>query len=121
MNRQTRNVLFLLGAIVAIVVFAQGKACADVVWRDALLENNYVPFGEDGTPNRPVPGDQLGDTITLDGTARNLTRITMNIALNNSAGSPAPADDTWTADIYLNDGPPDPSGLLQPGTLIGTS
>ena len=121
MNRQTRNVLLLLGAIVAIAVFAQGKARADVVWRDALLENNYVPFGEDGTPNRPVPGDQLGDTITLDGTNRTLTRITVNVALNNSVGSPAPATDTWTVDLYLNDGDPDPSGLLQPSTLIGTA
>ena len=107
--------------LLAMFVIAGRSARADVVYLAATLENNYVPFGEDGTPNRPVPGDQLGNTITLDGTARNLTRITMNIALNNSAGAPAPADDTWTADIYLNDGPPDPSGLLQPSTLIGTT
>jgi len=89
----------------AMFVIAGRSARADVVYQAETLENNYVPFGEDGTPNRPVPGDQLGNTITLDGTARNLTRITMNIALNNDAQNPDPADDTWTADIYLNDGP----------------
>lgn len=121
MKRQSKNVLLLIAGIVAIVAMTQGKARADVVYRDILLENNYVPFGEDGTPNRPVPGDQLGNTITLAGTNRTLTRITVNVALNNSVGAPAPATDTWTVDVYLNDGDPDPSGLLQPGTLIGTA
>ncbi len=121
MTATMKNVLALVGCIVTMIAVTQGNARADVVWRDQLLENNYVPFGEDGTPNRPVPGDQLGDTITLAGTNRTLTRITVNVALNNSAGSPAPATDTWTVDLYLNDGNPDPSGLLQPGTLIGTA
>ena len=106
--------------LAAMFVIAGRSARAAVVYQALTPENNYVPFGEDGTPNRPTPGDQLGNTITLAGTARNLTRITMNIALNNSVGSPADADDIWTADVYLNDGAPDPSGLLQPGTLIGT-
>ena len=64
----------------------------------------------------------LGNTITLDGTNRTLDRITFNVALNNSAGTPAPATDDWTVDVYLNDGPVDPaSGLMQPGTLIASA
>ncbi len=118
---QIKNVLVMVAGIVGMIVVTEGNARADVVYRDQLLENNYVPFGEDGTPNRPVPGDQLGNTITLSGTNRTLDRISVNVALNNAAGSPAPATDTWTVDLYLNDGNPDPSGLLQPGTLIGTA
>jgi len=108
--------------IVALAVAASlvgQNAHADIVWRANAPENNYVPFGEDGTPGRPVPGDMLGDTITLDGSARNLTRITVMVALNNAAGNPLPATDTWTLDLFVNDGPVDgKSGLQQPGTLI---
>ena len=107
--------------LAAMFVIAGRTARADVVYQAVTFEPNYVPFGEDGTPNRPVPGDQLGNTITLDGTARNLTLITMSVALNNAAGNPDPATDTWTLDVYLNDGDPDPSGLQQPGTLIASA
>ena len=121
MTTQIKNVLAMVAGIVAMIVVTQGNARADIVYRANVVENNYVPFGEDGTPNRPVPGDQLGNTITLDGTNRTLDRISVNVALNNAAGSPAPATDTWTLDLYLNDGDPDPSGLLQPSTLIGSA
>ena len=121
MTTQIKNVLKVVVAIVAIIAVNQGNARADVVYRADAPENNYVPFGEDGTPNRPVPGDQLGNTITLDGTNRSLDRITVQVALNNSVNNPAPATDTWTLDLYLNDGAPDPSGLLQPGTLIASA
>jgi hypothetical protein len=89
---------------------------ADVVYEDIALAWNFVPFGEDGTPNRPVPGDMLGNTITLDGTNRTLDRITIAVS---TGWNPAVGTDTWTVALYLNDGPIDEaSGLMQPGTLI---
>jgi hypothetical protein len=121
MKSRTNN-LFVAVAILVTILVAGRDSRADVVWRAIAPENNYVPFGEDGTPGRPVPGDMLGNTITLDGTNRSLDRITIDVALNNAAGSPAPATDTWTVDLYLNDGPvDDASGLMQPGTLIATA
>jgi hypothetical protein len=109
-------------ALVFALVCTAGIVRADVVYQASVLENNYVPFGEDGTPGRPVPGDMLGNTITVAGTNRTLDRITIAVALNNDAGNPDPATDDYTVDLYLNDGPVDPaSGLMQPGTLIGSA
>ncbi len=116
------NYLFVAVIVVFTTVVAGRDARADVVYRATSPENNYVPFGEDGTPGRPVPGDKLGNTITLGGTNRSLDRITVDVALNNAAGSPDPAMDTWTLDLYVDDGPVDPkSGLGQPGTIIGSA
>ena len=113
--------LFVAVAVVVTILAIGRDARADVVYQATTPENNFVPFGEDGTPGRPVPGDQLGNTITLDGTNRSLDRITVDVACNNAGGVPDPANDTWTLDLYLNDGPDDPkSGLQQPGTLIGS-
>src|ERR1700687_5418224 len=119
--KQSRNSFYVMAAGILAMAVAVPAARADIVDRANGFENNYVPFGEDGTPGRPVPGDQLGNTITLDGTNRSLDRITVNVALNNAAGTPPAGTDTWTLDLYLNDGPADPSGLLQPGTLIGSA
>jgi hypothetical protein len=119
--KSRKNTLFVMVAIVVTVLVAGRDARADIVYQATTPENNYVPFGEDGVPGRPVPGDMLGNTITLAGTSRSLDRVTFDVALNNSLGAPLPATDTWTVDLYLNDGPDDPSGLLQPGTLIASA
>ncbi len=117
-----RNFFVMVVGIAATMLVAGTVARADIVFQATTPENNYVPFGEDGTPGRPVPGDMLGNTIALAGTSRSLDRVTVGVALNNSLGSPAPALDTWTVDLYLNDGPVDPaSGLMQPGTLIASA
>ena len=109
----------LIVALAVAALLAGQNARADIVWRANAPEANFVPFGEDGTPGRPVPGDMLGDTITLAGSARNLDRITVVVDLNNATGNPLPATDTWTVDLFYNDGPVDgKSGLQQPGTLI---
>lgn len=114
----TKSTKLIIALAIAASLAGQ-NARADIVWRANGFENNYVPFGEDGTPGRPVPGDMLGNTITLAGSARSLDRITVTVSLNNAAGSPLPATDTWTLDLFLNDGPLDgKSGLNQPGTLI---
>jgi hypothetical protein len=106
-------------AIVVTSLLGGWIARADIVYRASGIENNFVPVGEDGTPGRPVPGDMLGNTITLAGTSRSLGRITVDLSINNAAGTPSPATDTWTVHLYLNDGPIDPaSGLMQPSTLI---
>jgi hypothetical protein len=76
--------------------------------------NDFIPFENDGTPNRP-PGDHLGNQITFGGTARELFHVQVVFA------SIGPKEvDTYTLDLYRNDGPIDPSsGLHMPGTLIG--
>lgn len=120
MNLQSRKNLFVfIVAVFAATVVGHPVARADIVWQDVAAENNYIPFGEDGTPGRPVPGDALATTITLDGSNRTLDRITVVVALNNAAMAPLPATDTWGVTLYLNDGPiDDKSGLGQPGTAI---
>jgi hypothetical protein len=75
--------------------------------------NDFIPFENDGTPNRP-PGDHLGNEITFSGTSRLLDHVQVVFA------SIGPKEvDTYTLDLYRNDGPIDPtSGLTMPGTLI---
>jgi hypothetical protein len=108
-------------AVIGLIVMGR-DARADIVYQANGFEPNYIPFGEDGVSGRPVPGDMLGNTITLAGDSRSLDRITIDVALNNAGGSPDPALDTWTVDLYLNDGPDDAkSGLMQPGTLIASA
>ena len=119
--KQSRNSFYVMAAGILAMAVAVPAARADIVYQANGAENNFVPFGEDGTPARPVPGDMLGNTITLDGTNRSLDRITVDLSCNNAAGTPLPATDTWTVDLYLNDGADDPSGLQQPGTLIGSA
>ncbi len=121
MKLQLRSFYVTVVGVVALATLVP-VARADIVYQANGVENNYVPFGEDGTPGRPVPGDMLGNTITLGGTNRSLDRITVDLSLNNAAGVPAPATDTWTVALFLNDGPVDPaSGLMQPGTMIGSA
>jgi len=78
-----------------------------------LDSGDFIPFENDGTPNRPN-GDHLGNQITFAGTARYLDHVQVVFA------SIGPTElDTYTLDLYKNDGPIDPtSGLHQPGTLI---
>jgi hypothetical protein len=123
MSLQSKKKLFvIIIAVFAAIAVGRPVARADIVWQDVAAENNYVPFGEDGTPGRPVPGDVLGTTITLDGTNRTLDRITVAVALNNAAMMPLPTTDTWTVTLYLNDGPTDDkSGLGQPGTAFASA
>ncbi len=93
----------------------RGIASADsVIYVDtAAGSNDFVPFENDGTPNRPN-GDQMGNQVTFAGTARYLDHVQVAFA------SIGPKEiDTYTLDLYKNDGPVDPnSGLNQPGTLI---
>ncbi len=78
-----------------------------------LNSDDFVPFENDGTPNRPN-GDHLGNQITFAGSERYLDHVQVVFA------SIGPKEvDTYTLDLYKNDGPIDPnSGLHEPGTLI---
>jgi PEP-CTERM motif len=89
-------------------------ARADSIYNvTGLGSGDFVPFENDGTPNRPF-GDRLGNEITFAGTARYLNHVQVVFA------SIGPKEiDTYTLDLYKNDGPIDPtSGLREPGTLI---
>ncbi len=103
-------VLVLVGLFQALCPPARGDSIYNVT---AAGSNDFVPFENDGTPNRPV-GDQMGNQITFAGTARYLDHVQVVFA------SIGPKEvDTYTLDLYRNDGPIDPSsGLREPGTLI---
>jgi hypothetical protein len=92
-----------------------GIASADTVIYNANAagSNDFVPFENDGTPDRPN-GDHLGNQITFADGPRYLDHVQVVFA------SIGPSEiDTYTLDLYKNDGPVDPgSGLNQPGTLI---
>ena len=87
---------------------------ADLIYNvTALDSNDFIPFENDGTPDRPA-GDHLGNQITFAGTSRELVHVQAVFA------SIGPKEiDTYTLDLYRNDGPIDPgSGLAMPGTLL---
>jgi hypothetical protein len=93
----------------------RGVASADSVIYDVtgLNSNDFVPFENDGTPNRPN-GGHLGNQITFAGSERYLDHVQVVFA------SIGPKEvDTYTLDLYKNDGPIDPNSRLnRPGTLI---
>ena len=107
----------LIGAFIALAAIGVASfpgAKADNIYNvTAAGSNDFVPFENDGTPNRPF-GDRLGNEITFAGTARYLNHVQVVFA------SIGPKEiDTYTLDLYKNDGPIDlTSGLHQPGTLI---
>jgi PEP-CTERM motif len=93
-----------------------GAARADLIYNvQGNDSNDFVPFEDDGTPNRP-PGDHLGNQITFAGTERALFHVQVVLA------SIGPTEiDTYTLDLYRNDGAIDPgSGLHRPGSLIAS-
>lgn len=103
-------VLGLVGLIQALWTTARADSIYNVT---AAGSNDFVPFENDGTPNRPF-GNQMGNEITFAGTVRYLDHVQVVFA------SIGPKEvDTYTLDLYRNDGPIDSnSGLREPGTLI---
>jgi hypothetical protein len=102
-------------AVFALTVSGLGGALeADTIYNvTAQDSDDFVPFENDGTPNRPN-GPEMGNEITFGGTARYLDHVQVVFA------SIGPKEiDTYTLNLYKNDGAIDPnSGLPQPGTLI---
>lgn len=100
----------------ALTIFTCHTATrADTIYNvTGLNSSDFIPFENDGTPDRP-PGDHLGNQITFGGTDRELYHVQAVFA------SIGPKEiDTYTLDLYRNDGPINPgSGLAMPGTLIG--
>ena len=119
MNRPNprRSAIRAVGLAVGLLLspLGRGPAAADTVIYDVTGagSSDFVPFEDDGTPNRPN-GDHLGNQITFAGGPRYLDHVQVVFA------SIGPKEvDTYTLDLYKNDGPLDPaSGLHQPGTLI---
>ncbi len=115
----SRRVLVFAVAAVAVLWMAivppwPPDARADLIYNvTAAGSDDFVPFENDGTPNRPL-GGRMGNEITFAGTARYLDHVQVVFA------SIGPKEiDTYTLDLYKNDGPIDPSsGLHEPGTLI---
>lgn len=95
------------------------SANAQILYRShtGAAFSNFIPFGPDCTPNRPTPGDRLGNQITLAGTNRLLDDIQASFGLNTNFGqNPNPATDFYIADLDKNDG----TGGA-PGTLFASS
>jgi hypothetical protein len=90
--------------------------CAGTARADVIFQNNtdffqggsinYVPFRDDGTPNRPA-GSFLGETVTFAGTARQLDSVMLGVY--NESGSTF----TYTLDLYAGANP-------NTGALLGS-
>ena len=112
-------ILPLLKKCAAAATFATllaGSATASmVVYQASDSTINFIPDSDDGTPNRPT-GDMMGNTVTLAGTERYLTSLTVRAATSDLTLP----DQTVSLSLYLNDGAADSggSGILQPNTLI---
>lgn len=105
---------FSVFALTLALICAGNAAKADNIYNvTAQDSNDFVPFENDGTPNRPY-GNEMGNQITFGGTARYLDHVQVVFA------SIGPQElDTYTLDLYKNDGPLDSAtGLYAPGTLI---
>jgi hypothetical protein len=114
MNSDARRAGVALLALTMALLGSGAVAKGDNIYNvTGLNSNDFIPFENDGTPNRPN-GDHLGNEITFAGTARYLTHVQAVFA------SIGPKEvNTYTLDLYKNDGPIDPgSGLNQPGTRI---
>jgi hypothetical protein len=105
----------LSAVLICAVVFVWSlPSRATTVYQTANDYNtpaNFVPFADDGTPGHPNPGSYIGDQVTLAGTDRNVTSVSVTFGTNT-----APATDQYTCQLYENDGL---GG--GPGTLLGSS
>jgi hypothetical protein len=97
-------------ALLAPVSNVRADSIYNMIAQDS---NDFIPFENDGTPNRPF-GSELGNEITFGGIACYSDHVQVVFA------SIGPKEfDTYTLDLYKNDGQIDPSsGLPEPGTLI---
>ena len=110
-----RQCLFSLTALVCVVTPAASAQVYQSTTGSSF--SNFIPLGPDGTPGRPVPGDHMGNQITLAGTNRLVDEVRVSFGLNTNFGqNPNPATDNYTVDFYRNDG----AGGA-PGTLFSTS
>jgi hypothetical protein len=98
------------------LAMSSGVAKADVIYQnntDFILPGgklNYVPFRDDGTPNRPH-GSQLGQTVTFAGTARQLDSVVLGA--HNGFGPII----TYTLDLYAGANP-NTAALLGSASVI---
>jgi hypothetical protein len=106
--------LFALPALAVTSLLGFGSAArADIIFQnntDFHLGGNiinYVPFRDDGTPNRPF-GSRLGETVTFAGAARSLDSVELGVF--NRTG----ANLTYTLDIYAGANP-------NTGALLGSA
>ena len=108
------SVAAILLTLSAMTSISRGSV---TVYENSDAGTNFVPDTNDGTPGRPT-GNFMGNTITLTATQSLLTSATVKIATLD----PNIASQNVTLSLYQNDGAADPglSGLLQPGTLIGS-
>lgn len=108
---------FAIAGIAALMLSVSVSAQCDTIYQETGLGSfDFIPFENDGTPNRPF-GDHLGNTITFGGSERLLNHVQVVFASIGPKGL-----NTYTLTLYRNDGAPDPngSGLLQPGTEIAS-
>jgi hypothetical protein len=98
-------------ALLALPATSRADIIYDVTGQNS---NDFVPFENDGTPDRP-PGDHPGNPITFGGTERALFHVQAVFA------SIGPREiDTYTLELYRNDGPIDPTSG-RAGALVAAS
>jgi|GEM_PF-6413432 len=109
------EIVFGAALLAASIVPASAQTQVTIYKVTGAGANDFVPFAEDGTPNRPH-GNTLGNTVTFSGTARYLTHVQVVF------GWHGPKERcTYTLALYRNDGPRDTiTGLSQPGTKLAS-
>ena len=106
----------VLPALLFLLTALSTATRADLVYDvSAAGSSDFVPFENDGTPNRPS-GSHLGNEITFAGSARYLTSAEVVLSKSGPVET-----DNYTIDLYKPDGSIDPiSSLARPGTLIAS-
>ncbi len=115
------NVLKTLFVVVAVCAICASSGRASVIYQTAdwSVDSPYppgvaevIPLVDDGTPGHPNPGNFIGNEVTMAGTDRYVTNVTVTFGNYNAPADPS----SYTVQLYMNDG----SGG-GPGTLLGSS
>ena len=96
---------------------AASATAASIVYEAVSTTEHFVADTENWTPERPS-GNHVGNTITLEGTDRYLTSVSVKVATSDTSVP----DQTVTLKLFQNDGEEDKAtGVGRPGTLIASA
>ncbi len=102
-----------------VLVFGLSSALSsagEIVYQATAQEDNFIPFGPDGSSGQPSATSFIGNQITLGGSNRFVDGAEVGFGAGSSTGTLTPQTDTYTLSFYLNNG----AGGA-PGTLIASS
>lgn len=121
--RSSLAILALVPVGLALLFIGTASAGADTVYQtpDWTVNNPYYPgaetipliwYGAGATHDQPSPGTEMGNEVTLAGTNRNISNVTVTFGNYHHD----PGTFTFTCDLYAANG-----AGGGPGTLLGSS